>query len=137
MVPLNSNFPNAATAPYLGLVAWGDWTVKSGSGPGFAYMANTIQTSAGSTPVAGQNSWIPESAGLAKVESAVWTVDVSTWSLTLKWVNPDGSLSGGLPFTEDNAILFGYRDYKASTDPSWNPERINISFKFVPDGSPL
>lgn len=126
----NSILPNANAAKYLGFTMWDDYTVKDGTGPGFVFMAGTSQTPAGSPPQSGANTWV---GSAAKVESAVWTVDVSTWSLKPTWVNPDNSISGGWLFSENEQILYGYPVYRASTDPNWTPVRYNLSFKFVPD----
>ncbi|KAG9047334.1 hypothetical protein FS837_002495 [Tulasnella sp. UAMH 9824] len=144
MVTENSKVHNADIANYLGLTAPYDGTIVSG-GSVPARMAGTLQTSVGSPPVSGANTWSSDS----KVESAVWTVDVSTWSLTLKWINPDGSecfhssprlrqlaereytgLAPGVPFLSSGQMLFGDRGWWASH--TIGGPVVGLSFQFVP-----
>ncbi|KAG9040388.1 hypothetical protein FS837_000715 [Tulasnella sp. UAMH 9824] len=119
----NSKLNNAASAPYVGLAAGAySGLVSNGAEP--ARMVGTPQLAARSLPVTGTNSW-----GNYKIESAVWTINLSTWDLTLKWLNPNNSLAPGVPFSSNGAILFGDKGYWVSTNP--NLTILGLSFKFA------
>ncbi|KAJ7771671.1 hypothetical protein B0H16DRAFT_1514271, partial [Mycena metata] len=88
LVTLNSDI----TSPnFLGLVQ-GPGASSSNLAKGSSnslYLASTEQTSPNATPQDVQSSVNTRSGRSSPAESAVWTVDPNTNSLTAQWINPD------------------------------------------------
>ncbi|KAJ7261303.1 hypothetical protein B0H12DRAFT_1106186 [Mycena haematopus] len=115
LVTLNSDIPFPA---FLGLVQGREDTSSglAGGSSNYLYLASTEQTSPNATP---QN--VDNSGGPYPSESAVWTHDAVTDTLTANWVNPDGSLAPTNPFIANgNAIYF-----------SGNRQQQQIEFVYV------
>ncbi|KAJ7915468.1 hypothetical protein B0H13DRAFT_1999845 [Mycena leptocephala] len=105
LVILNSNTPFHA---FLGLVQ-GREDTSSGLATGssnFLYLASTEQTSPNATPQNVGNSFNTVSGGPFPAESAVWTYNPITHSLTAQWINPDSSRAPTIAFVQGSAIYF-------------------------------
>ncbi|KAJ7702281.1 hypothetical protein B0H17DRAFT_1043504 [Mycena rosella] len=105
LLTLNSDTPSPA---FLGLVQGRDDTSSSLAQGSFnyLYLASSAQTSPNSTPQDVGNSFRSAYGEPYPAESAVWTVDPMTHSLTAQWINPDGSPAPTISFLQGSAIYF-------------------------------
>ncbi|KAJ6500524.1 hypothetical protein C8R45DRAFT_978054 [Mycena sanguinolenta] len=100
LVILNSDISSRG---FLGLVQ-GPEDTSSGlaeGSPNYLVLASTEQTAPNATPQSVGNS-----VGPFPAESAVWTLDPVTNTLTANWINPDGSPAPTIPFIDGDTIYF-------------------------------
>lgn len=92
----------------------------------YTYLAGTKQTPPGSPPLVVGNSYGSTRAS----ESALWNWVRKTQSLTLHWVNPDGSYPTVHIFAQGVAIYVG--GDPAAFNHKYQSPVTNIVFEFVP-----
>lgn len=130
----------AADFPYLGLISgFANAGTQGDLGAGsynYAYFGGVTHTPAGSPPVTAPNSYSVATGVPEVVESAVWTYDAASGSISAQWVNTDGSVVATdlLYSASDNTIVaagdvasFRSRFGSAGTFP-------RLTLRLVPDG---
>ncbi|KAJ7491300.1 hypothetical protein FB451DRAFT_1222733 [Mycena latifolia] len=93
---------------FLGLVQGRDDTSSNLAQGSFnyLYLASTAQTSPNATPQNVDSSFSAVYGQPYSAESAVWTLDPVTHSLTAQWINSDGSRAPTISFSQGSAIYF-------------------------------
>ncbi|TFK43108.1 hypothetical protein BDQ12DRAFT_642516 [Crucibulum laeve] len=86
------NGPDASYPFFGGIVGFSSSNDDLASGSfNYVYLGATTQTEPNSPPVDGANSFTHATSLSKKIESAIWTFDASTNTLTSQWINTDSS----------------------------------------------
>ncbi|KAH7339075.1 hypothetical protein B0J17DRAFT_717496 [Rhizoctonia solani] len=92
----------------------------------YAYIGLTPQTPAGSIPIKGTNSFDQVQNFERKVQSAIWSFDLSTKQLTPQWVNTNKATPRNylLHVADENALIF-------TADKAEFKKVLNVTFSEV------